>query len=79
MPQCGVDLSWIHGGIMKTEKEIRSKIAEIDSDERFHYPVANVVINAPLALIQTDLEAVVAALAWVLGENPPKAGPRKKS
>jgi hypothetical protein len=31
-------------------------LREIDADERFHYPTANTDINAPLALIQLNLE-----------------------
>ncbi len=38
----------------------------IEGDERLHYPPANVAINAPLALIQVQLEATQATLRWVL-------------
>jgi hypothetical protein len=56
---------------VKTEQEIRDKLAEIDTDERYHSPVATIVENAPLALIQMGLEEKAAALAWVLGIKPP--------
>jgi hypothetical protein len=61
-----------------TEKQIRDRIAEIDSDERYHYKPALVQINAPLALIQVQMEAEARALSWVLGETAPKSGPRQK-
>lgn len=51
---------------MKTEKEIKAKLAELKSDERLSYPPADVFSNAPLALIQVELEAKVKALEWVL-------------
>ena len=51
---------------MKTEKQIRKKIEEIEADERHKAPPALVDINAPLALIQVDLEAKIRALKWVL-------------
>lgn len=54
---------------MKTEEEIQDKINEIQSDERFNYEPANVLTNAPLALIQTDMEAKFKALNWVLGKT----------
>jgi len=38
------------------ETWIRARIAEIDADERVHYPTATVEVNAPLALIQLSLE-----------------------
>ena len=58
---------------MKTEKEIRATMKTITDDERFHYPVATVFENAPLALIQLGMEAKLEMLAWVLGEKPPKS------
>jgi len=64
---------------MKTAEEIKAKLAEIDADERYHYPPAMVQINAPLALIQVDMAGKANALAWVLGINPPASGPRRKS
>lgn len=60
-----------------TEKQIRARIAEIDYDERYHYPPALVQVNAPLALIQVSMQATASALAWVLGEKPPPSGPKK--
>ena len=55
---------------MKSRKEILAKIKEIKSDSR--YPrrkrdVANVFINAPLALIQVRMEHQIKVLKWVLG------------
>jgi hypothetical protein len=62
-----------------TEQEIRKRLSDIDADERFHYPPALVQINAPLALIQVELETTARTLAWVLGIKPPKSGPRKRA
>jgi len=53
---------------MKTELEIKDKILEYTSDIRFGYPPVDVFINAPLALIQTSLDAKVDVLKWVLEE-----------
>ena len=58
-----------------TDVEIRARIADIDADERYHYPPAQVQINAPLALIQVSMGSEARALAWALGEKPPKSGP----
>ena len=54
---------------MRTEAEIRARIAEIEADDRFSYEPALVQVNAPLALVQVDLKANRAALLWVLGET----------
>jgi hypothetical protein len=60
---------------MKTEQAIREQIAKLEADERYSYPPAQVQINAPLALIQVELEAKVQTLKWVLRtsaeESPP--------
>lgn len=53
---------------MKTKDQIREKIKELESDERLSYPVATVVENAPLALIQLSLETQIGMLKWVLEE-----------
>lgn len=58
---------------MKSEQEIRDRLAKIDADERYHYPAATTFENAPLALIQTELESQAEALAWVLGIKAPKS------
>jgi hypothetical protein len=39
-----------------TVEHLKKTIKEIDEDERYHYPTANVVINAPLTLIQVGME-----------------------
>lgn len=51
---------------MKTEKQIRARIKEIESDSRYQAPTATVQVNAPLALIQLGFETEVAVLKWVL-------------
>jgi len=53
---------------MRTEQEIREKLKKVMDDERLHYPPADVFINAPLALIQTHLEAQRGLLTWILNE-----------
>lgn len=63
---------------MKTEQEIRAKLAEIDSDSRYHYPSATIVENAPLALIQTGLESQAQLLAWILEVPIPKQCRKRK-
>lgn len=48
------------------EKFIKDEIAEIEADERYHYASASVFINAPLALIQTEMRAKMNAYKGVL-------------
>jgi hypothetical protein len=48
------------------EKFIKDEIAEIENDERYHYATASVLINAPLALIQTEMRAKMNAYKGVL-------------
>lgn len=62
---------------MRTPAEIHAAIAAIEADERMGYEPANVFINAPLALIQTEGEAAVRALKWALGEIENPAGSYK--
>jgi hypothetical protein len=62
---------------VKTEQQIRARLAVIDDDERYHYAPATVFENAPLALIQTTLETEAQALAWVLGIAPPRQKRKK--
>lgn len=51
----------------RTRAEVQAKLAEIEADERFHYKAANVLVNAPLALIQVELKARHEVLTWMLG------------
>ena len=48
------------------EKFIKDEIAEIENDERYHYATASVLINAPLALIQTEMRAKMNAYKGIL-------------
>lgn len=48
------------------EKFIKEEIAGIKNDKRYHYATANVLANAPLALIQTQMKAKVNAYESVL-------------
>lgn len=53
---------------MEFSREVQARIAGIEADERYKAKPALVEINAPLALIQTDLGAEVRALKWALGK-----------
>lgn len=52
---------------MRTMKEIKDKINDLQNDDRIKLPDALIQINAPLALIQLSIEMKIAALEWVLG------------
>jgi len=52
--------------------EIAAQLCKIESDERLHYPPADVFSNAPLALIQTQLETEQRVLRWILGTTKTK-------
>jgi hypothetical protein len=41
---------------VRNEEEIRHKLAEIEADERIHYPSATIFENSPLALIQAEVD-----------------------
>ncbi len=49
----------------KLKEFLEVEIAEIESDERHHYPSANVFSNAPLALIQLDMSSRLNTLKQV--------------
>lgn len=51
---------------MKTKEQIEKKLAELKADERHHYEPALVDVNAPLALIQVEIDSKISALKWVL-------------
>ena len=46
---------------------VEAMVARLEADPRYSYPAADVFANAPLALIQVELRAQVAALRWSLG------------
>lgn len=52
---------------MRTEEEIVARLAKIMEDDRLSQPPATIQINAPLALIQLELETKRDTLRWVLG------------
>lgn len=52
---------------MLTELEIKKLLDEVEKDERLWYKTANIQINAPLALIQLQLETQSALLRKILG------------
>jgi hypothetical protein len=45
---------------------IKAEMSAIDADERFHYKKATVFENAPLALIQLEMETRMRTLKKVL-------------
>jgi len=51
---------------MKTKTEILLMIKELESDDRLSYNSATITENAPLALIQLELETKIHTLYWVL-------------
>ena len=53
---------------MKSKEEILAKIKDLEGDDRHKYEPALVQINAPLALIQVEIQAKIDALMWALGE-----------
>lgn len=44
---------------------VGERLKEIKKDTRLYYPVANVFVNAPLALIQLELETELRVLSNV--------------
>ena len=54
---------------MKNIDLIKSEISILEEDERLKLKPANVFSNAPLALIQTSLEARLNALRWVIKDD----------
>lgn len=63
---------------MRSENEIRERLAAVEGDERLYYPCATVLENAPLALEQMGMETTSAALRWVLGEKPLQLAAERK-
>lgn len=57
----------IRSGLTRSRKEIMNRIAFLEKDERLKSPTANILINAPLALIQLSLAVEIGGL---LGKGP---------
>jgi hypothetical protein len=54
---------------MRTEAEIKARLATIEADTRYQSGLRNpatIDINAPLAMLQLSLEIEHKTLAWVL-------------
>ena len=63
---------------MKSEQQIRDRLAEVEGDKRLtEYKPAVVEIDAPLALMQMGLATTSLLLRWILDEHP-VTWPRKK-
>jgi len=54
---------------MKSKNEILTKIRELEADERHKCEPALVQINAPLALMQVEIQSKIDALMWVLNQS----------
>lgn len=52
--------------ISELEKFVKGEIAEIEADERYHYEPADVFSNAPLALIQMQMDGSIHAYKSML-------------
>lgn len=62
---------------MKTAKQIRARIKEIERDPRYYRgkknrKLARVFENAPLAVMQIGWESQVDILRWVVTDDPPE-------
>jgi vacuolar-type H+-ATPase subunit E/Vma4 len=51
---------------VKTEQQIRERLAEIEADDDLRQPPATTESNAALALRQVSLEARQEVLHWIL-------------
>lgn len=54
---------------MKSEEAIKAEIAKIEADERYQSGLkhpATIDINAPLALVQLEMEVRIKTLKWML-------------
>lgn len=54
---------------MKTEAEVKKMIAKLKRDPHFKRSSATVYQNAPLALIQCNIEGKIEALKWVIADK----------
>lgn len=57
---------------MKTRGEIAKAIREIEKDDRRKIAGVTIFNNAPLSLIQVEIDAKLRALIWVLSETEEK-------
>ena len=70
---CGVELAALRARVGELEQErdelrdaLKSRLQKILSDDRINYPPASVMINAPLALIQVNLDTEKEILEWAI-------------
>jgi hypothetical protein len=57
---------------MRTIEEIKEQIQKVEADDRYQSGLkmpATIDINAPLALIQLEMETRIKTLRWVLNET----------
>jgi len=54
---------------MQTIEKIKKQLYKAKGDDRLKSPTATIVENAPLALVQLELETTIRVLKWVLKED----------
>ena len=54
--------------LQELKKTIAGKMERLKGDDALQEKSADIVTNAPLALIQLELESRIAALRWVIAE-----------
>lgn len=52
--------------IEEIKTKVRAEIAELQADERLEGKQVSIDVNAPLALIQLEIETRISTLQWVL-------------
>lgn len=53
---------------MSLKQKVKTRLKEIEEDNRYQRDDVAVQINAPLAMVQVDLKARHSILKWVLDE-----------
>ena len=54
---------------MKTIKQVKTRLAELQADDMLKQPTADIETNAVLALLQLELETKISTLKWALKET----------
>lgn len=59
---------------MRTEIEVLERIKQVEKDNEhlLNQKGAHIQINAPVALLQTNLRGTLNALYWIIGKERPK-------
>lgn len=64
-----IDMVPVQEFLRRSTKEIQAEIDNIKTDDRLYYPAANILVNAPLALIQLSVQSRLNALEWSMGQT----------